>query len=78
MKLALDYTDRARPLSMHHIKSDLDNYYAKFMIVPDKIIMWEYQLDWLIKRAGGIYKVPSSLAAGVRIWSTSLEIRGKA
>jgi len=74
MKLALDYTEQAKPLTMHQIKVDCDNLWAQQSVCPDKIILWQHQLDWIIKDVGAD-KVANKLAVGQYIWGIWLEVR---
>lgn len=73
--LAFDYTEQAAPVTLAQIKADYDDFYARFMMAPDKVIVWEHQLDWLIKQVGGVEKVAAHLAAGIRVWDIPLEVR---
>lgn len=77
MKLTFDYTEQARPLTMAQIKDDLDRYDAMMWPGPDKIIIWEHQLDWMLKDIEKNYmgEVAPHLRAGIRIWSIPLEVR---
>jgi hypothetical protein len=71
--LALDYTTRARPLTIGDVKHDVDEFYVKYLMEVDKIIMWQHQLDWLVKATG--QTVAPHLEAGIRIWAIPLEVR---
>lgn len=46
---ALDYREVARPLTFRAIKEDLDAIYTIGAPEPKKLIMWEHQMDWLVK-----------------------------
>lgn len=75
MKMIFDYTEQTAPVTIRAVRDDVDDLYSHSggVLVPDKIVMWEYQLDWLIKDAGG--QVASRLMAGEYIWSILLEVR---
>lgn len=77
MKLTFDYTEQARPLTLTQVKNDCDNYYVRLMLTPDKIIMWEHQLDWIIKDIGkrNLGEIAPHLRAGIRVWGIPLEVR---
>lgn len=78
MKIALDYTEDAAPLTIDRLKLGVDAFDSLTGGgAPSKIIMWQHQLDWLIKegeaRLGG--PVALHVREGVRIWSIPLEVR---
>lgn len=52
-KVTLDYTEYAPPLSEDHVRLDLDRMALDYRSV-DKIVLWEHQWDWIMKR----YKRP--------------------
>lgn len=45
----LNYTMLCRPLSVEMIHDDINEQVAMKDKLPDKIEMWEYQWDWIIK-----------------------------
>lgn len=47
--IRLDYTDVATPLTFKQIREDLDELHAKFDEKPEELILWEHQIDWLVK-----------------------------
>jgi hypothetical protein len=49
----LDYREVARPLTFRMIKEDLDALFAAGAPEPKKIILWEHQMDWLVKAERG-------------------------
>lgn len=77
MRLSFDYTDQAAPLTMDQVKRDYDDFYVRYLMAPDKIIVWEHQLDWMLKDidARHLGEVAPHLAAGIRIWDIPLEVR---
>lgn len=50
---ALDYREVAKPLTFRAIKEDLDALYGAGAPEPKKLILWEHQMDWLVKAERG-------------------------
>lgn len=51
--IKLDYTNIAAPLTFKQIREDLDELHAKFDEEPEELVLWEHQVDWLVKRERG-------------------------
>lgn len=46
---SLDYREISKPLTFRIIKEDLDALFCADVPEPKKLIMWEHQMDWLVK-----------------------------
>lgn len=49
----LDYREVAQPLTFRMIKDDLDALFTAGAPEPKKIILWEHQMNWLVKAERG-------------------------
>lgn len=72
--LTLDYTPVAEPVSVGDVKFDVDACWCNDM-EPHKVILWQHQLDWMVKEVGGRELVAGTLAKGEHIWGIPLEVR---
>lgn len=79
--IVLDYTNRGRPLTIGHIKSDVDEIWLDLNAEVVRVKLWQHQLDYLVKVAGGRNGddyhggVAPHLAEGKRIWGIPLTVR---
>lgn len=74
MKIALDYTEYTGPVTIELVKNGTDAFHAlSGGGQPNKIILWQYQLDWLVKEAD--FPLAQHVVDGERIWSIPLEVR---
>lgn len=71
-KIVLDYTDRSEPLTVADLKADDDRLHIEDFRV-ERYILWEHQLEHLIKTAGG--PVAPSVRRGEYIWGVPLTIK---
>lgn len=53
--ITLDYTTVARPIDVDAIIDDIRAARSSMGSEPEKIVMWEHQLDWIKKCAPGRY-----------------------
>lgn len=72
----LSYERYAMPLTITRIKADLDDAFVDNKPEVDVIVMWEHQLDWLLKvlDIGVEYGASPSLRSGASIWGIPLEV----
>lgn len=78
MKIALDYTEYAGPVTIELVKNGADAFDAlSGGGQPNKIILWQHQLDWLVKEGTARFGYPPAkhVVEGERIWSIPLEVR---
>ncbi len=77
MKIALDYTEYAKPVTIELVRRGADAFYVlSGGGSPNKIILWEHQLHWLVKDAEeNIGIVAPHVKRGERLWSIPLEVR---
>lgn len=72
----LSYEHYAPPLTIDKIKADLDDAFVDNKPEVDVIVMWEHQLDWLLKVLDSSveYGASPSLRSGASIWGIPLEM----
>lgn len=87
--VTLDYTGFAGPLSADAIAEDITETQAQLCAEPEKVVLWEHQLDWIKKSIPGRYGTeyvwervglhgrtpPKPPGVGVTIWGVPVEVR---
>lgn len=74
--ITLDFTEIAEPVTIGLVKDWCDRLYEGDLEVG-RVILWEHQLDWIVKDAGGEQHCADHLVRGARIWGIPLTIRKK-
>lgn len=77
-EVILDYTLYAPPLTLTQIKEDADDIWRDKASAVDKIVLWQHQLDWIVKSAVVRYgpgAAAGDMGAARAIWEIPLEVR---